>query len=132
MKKIVKILSIPVFCLSVIVIVHNTMGNRQQNASIVGTWISESDPKAKYIFNSNLKCHEYYEGELIASYTYEESNFTPQCGEAVPVDQYTQYLKLTDISDPDFQVCYEINGITSTRLSIRFLDRGGAKVYLRQ
>lgn len=101
------------------------------NGSIIGSWISESDPKSKLIFSLNGKCKEYYDGILQDEYTYIISNTSPQCDTNVHIDQYTSYLQKMNVNDPGDIYCYEINGITSTILSLRFVGNGGFMIYNR-
>lgn len=102
------------------------------NETIIGSWVSESDINSKLVFTSDGKCKEYYENELQDTYSYQIANTTPQCGIDVPIDQYTSYLKMTNISDSSDVYCYEINGITTSSLSIRLIGNGGALIYDRQ
>ncbi len=100
--------------------------------SIVGTWIAEKDSKSKWVFTSDLKCKRYYDSVLLSTYTYSISNTSPQCGETVPVEQHTSYLKLTKEGPVNSKRCYEINGITAEKLSLRVVDRGGLLLFDRQ
>ncbi|MFS4457315.1 hypothetical protein [Maribacter sp. 2304DJ31-5] len=102
------------------------------NSSIIGYWVSENDPKLKLVFTPDGKCMEFYDNEKQDEYTFSISNISPQCGEEVHVDQYTSYLKLVNIVDSEDIYCYEINGITSSTLSLRFLGNGGFVIYNKE
>lgn len=82
-------------------------------------------------FNADNRCINYYEEELNDSSTWSISNTSPQCGIEAPVEANTSYLQLTGLQDGQ-KMCYEINGITQTHLSLRYLERGGASVFTRQ
>ena len=60
------------------------------------------------------------------------NNTSPQCGETVPVNSNTQYLKLTKIGKVDTEYCYEINEITAQKLSLRQIGRGGLLLFNKQ
>ena len=87
--------------------------------NIIGTFVSEEDLKWTVEFSSNGKCYDYYDGTLVATSSYSLSNATPQCGTNVLVDenQKTSYLSLTDDTD-GISICYAINGVTSSMLSL--------------
>jgi hypothetical protein len=102
-----------------------------QNSSIVGTWLSESDSKWKLVFTTT-KCYQYYGGTLVETNSYLISNTSPQCGKVVPVDNYTNYLKLIDDQSSTNVNCYEINGITSQNLSLRPVNNGKILIFVRQ
>jgi len=104
---------------------------KRQNSSIVATWINESDPKWKLVFTS-AKCYQYYDGTLQETQNYAISNTTPQCGHKVPVDANTSYLKLTNTKDSTEVVCYEINGITPTGLSLMHVSLGRIFLFNKQ
>jgi hypothetical protein len=101
-----------------------------KDSSIIGSWVSEEDSLYKIVFTAD-KCYDYYEGVISDSSTYVISNSSPQCGQNVPVENYTSYLQLTSLKDGE-KTCYEINGITSQTLSLRELDQGEPSVYKRQ
>lgn len=103
-----------------------------QNQTIQGTWIAEKDAKSKWVFTSDGNCKKYYNGELQNTYAYSMNNTSPQCGETVPVNSNTQYLKLTKIGKVDTEYCYEINGITTEKLSLRQVGRGGLLLFNKQ
>jgi len=102
-----------------------------QNSSIVGTWLLETDSKWKLVFTTT-KCYQYYEGKLVETTTYLISNTSPQCGNVVPVDNNTSYLKLTNDQSSTNVTCYEINGITSQNLSLRPVNNGKILIFVRQ
>lgn len=101
------------------------------NPSIVGEWISEEDTRWKWVFTADGECKDYYSGVLKNTYTYTISNTSPRCGRDVHIDRNTSYLSLTKVSNTPKKICYEINGVTDTHLSIRALGRGGAIVFDR-
>lgn len=102
------------------------------NSPIIGSWINEKDSNSKLIFDTNGNCKRYYEGELIEEYNFSISNTSPQCGVNVHVDSYTSYLKLTNINDANDFYCYEINGITASKLSLRPIENGGFILYNKE
>ncbi|MFT6872177.1 MAG: hypothetical protein ACJAVN_001183 [Roseivirga sp.] len=103
-----------------------------KNQTILGTWIAEKDAKSKWVFTSDGNCKKYYNGELLNTYAYSMNNTSPQCGETVPVNSNTQYLKLTKIGKVDTEYCYEINGITTEKLSLRQIGGGGLLLFNKQ
>ncbi len=104
-----------------------------ENASIIGRWVSESDPDWELTFVSNgNKCHETIQGKLNQVSYFAISNTSPQCGEIVPVEKFTSYLKLTNVKDSSDYNCYEINGITSKNLSLRPVNNGKILLFVRQ
>lgn len=107
---------------------------KQQNSEnlIIGVWIAESDPKSRLVFSSDGKCKDYYDNILEDEYSYVIENSSPQCDTEVPIDSYTNYLKLININDILDQNCYEINGVTDQKLSLRLLGMGGVIVYDRE
>lgn len=102
------------------------------NSTITGSWINEKDSNSKLIFDTNGKCKRYYEGELIEEYIFSISNNSLQCGVNVHVDIYTSYLKIININDVNDFYCYEINGITASKLSLRPIEDGGFIVYYKE
>ncbi len=102
------------------------------NQTIQGTWIAEKDAKSKWVFTGDGNCKRYYNGELLNTYAYSMNNTSPQCGKTVPVNSNTQYLKLTKIGKVDTEYCFEINGITTEKLSLRQVGRGGLLLFDKQ
>lgn len=102
----------------------------RQNSSIIGTWLSEKDPKWKMVFTAD-RCNQYYDGALMDSDYYYISNTSPQCGKVVPIDNYTSYMRFVPISGTG-QKCYEINGITAQYLSLRPVENGKILVFVKQ
>lgn len=100
-------------------------------SSIIGTWVSEKDSQWKMVFTST-KSYGYYGSTLIETTSYVISNSTPFCGQAVPVNTHTRYLKLTDDQRATDITCYEINGITNVNLSLRPIDNGKILMFVRQ
>lgn len=80
------------------------------NQEIMGTWISEKDPKVKWTFLENGKCIWYYDNQQRKYFDFMISNTSPQCSKTVDIDAYTNYLKLTSNNDYD-DFCYLANGI---------------------
>ena len=107
---------------------------RQQNTEnlIIGIWVSESDSKSKIVFSNDGKCKEYYDNILEGEYSYIIDNSSPQCETIVPIDVNTNYLQLINVNDAHDKNCFEINGVTDQKLSLRYLSMGGAIVYDRQ
>jgi hypothetical protein len=101
------------------------------NRIIVGTWVSEEDIKWKLVFTSENKLLQYYKNELVETDSVVITNSSPQCGETVVINEFTNFLQLTDLSNGE-KTCYEINGISKTSLSLRVIGRGGALVFTRQ
>lgn len=80
--------------------------NQSTKDKIIGTWVSESDTKSKWIFSLDNKCKRYYDGNLLKTY-----NFTitsSSCSNEY--DSKYEYVKLSDNANKTY--CYAINGIT--------------------
>lgn len=105
--------------------------NPKQDASIIGTWISEEDNNYKMIFNGT-SCTWLYSGETTNTYNFALANTSPQCGEVVPVTNQTKYLRLVSTTNTSDQMCYEIYGLSETKLTLRIIDRSGFLVFNRQ
>ena len=101
-----------------------------QNSSMVGLWISEADSNWKLKFTAD-KCYQYYADTLVETDSYVISNTSPQCGKTVPADNYTSYLKLTNLGDASDVICYHINGINNKNLSLTMVGNGGQMVFKR-
>lgn len=102
-----------------------------QDSTLLGTWISEEDNNWKLEFKNDT-CLSTYIGSSTDTYKYTISNTSPQCGEVVDIDQYSNYLQLTNVSDTTDKICYLINGVTDTALSLSPINRGGAFVFTKQ
>lgn len=98
---------------------------------IIGTWISEEDTNWKIVFTKDHTCDQYYTDSIIEKDTYVISNTSPQCGLEVEVAEHTSYLTLTDTATGD-KICYEMNGISEKKLSLRVIGLGGAIVFTRE
>ena len=123
---------ISAFVLSTLILAGISIAaNRKQDSSIVGTWISEKDHKWKMVFTAD-NCIQYYDGTITDKDYYFIANTSPQCGQVVPIDNYTSYLKLVQVSSGKVQICYEINGITPKSLSLRPVDNGRIFVFDKQ
>lgn len=103
----------------------------QEDASIVGTWISEEDTNWKMVFTKS-RCKWFYENVQTEEFNYLVSNTTPQCGEVVLITPQTGYLQIINVTDPNDKICYEINGLTDEILSLRAFGRGGFLLFHRQ
>lgn len=110
----------------------NRVSNHLQNRSIVGAWICEKDSRWKLVFTANNKCNQYNQGMLTETDSVIISNTSPQCGAQVSVDSTTSYLQLINIADTSDHVCYEINGITNTILSLSPVWTGGVIIFDKQ
>ncbi|WP_298515163.1 hypothetical protein [uncultured Kordia sp.] len=96
------------------------------DTEIIGTWVSEDDPKIKLVFNSDGQCLEYYDSVLSDTFSYSISN---QCEEELDVN--TWFLKMIDSEDLD-EYCYELYGANydnNNTLSMRFMGNGKIYVY---
>lgn len=98
---------------------------------IAGDWVSAEDSLWKLTFKQNYTCNQYYGGAFIETDSFKISGTSPQCGIEVSIDPDIQYLELADIKTGD-KICYEINGITDSNLSLRVIDRGGALVFRKE
>lgn len=78
-----------------------------ENQEIIGTWISETDPRVKWVFLDNGKCIWYYDNQQRKYFDFMISNTSPQCGKPVDIKSYTSYLNLSNIDEH----CYLVNGI---------------------
>jgi len=105
--------------------------NPNQEATIIGSWISEADSNYKMVFNGNT-CTWVYSGQPNVTYTFTLSNTSPQCGEIVPVTTELNYLKLVNPNNNQEQYCYEIYGLSETTLTLRPVDKSGFMVFNRQ
>ena len=103
----------------------------QEDASIVGTWISEEDTNWKMVFTTS-RCKWFYENIQTEEFNYLLSNTTPQCGETVSITTHTEYLQITNSADPNDKTCYEVYGISMESLSIRMIGSGKLLVFDRQ
>jgi hypothetical protein len=87
-------------------------------SNVVGSWKSEEDEKWQFKFLTDGSCIETYTGSSSDTSNYSISNTTPQCGVAVSVDQYTEYIKLSFPNDSAKNTCYLLNGTTDSTLSL--------------
>lgn len=124
-----KIRIFAVIAITAIITSFTTLNN--QDASIIGSWISEEDNNYVMVFNEN-NCTWLYSGQSTASFTFTLANTSPQCGEIVPVSNELNYLKLINTYNSQDQYCYEIYGLTETKLTLRPLDKSGFLVFNRQ
>jgi ABC-type enterochelin transport system permease subunit len=102
-----------------------------QEASIIGSWISEEDSNYKMVFNGST-CTWLYTGQPSVTYHFTLSNTSPQCGERVPVTTEMNYLKLVNANNSEEQYCYEIYSLSETTLTLRPVDKSGFLVFNRQ
>ena len=102
-----------------------------QEASIIGSWISEEDSNYKMVFNGST-CTWLYNGQPTVTYHFTLSNTSPQCGETVPVTTEMNYLKLVNANNSEEQYCYEIYSLSETTLTLRPVDKSGFLVFNRQ
>ncbi len=102
-----------------------------QDASISGTWTSESDPSWKMEFDSN-HCNWFVNNEPAGSFTFVISNTSPQCGYDVPTTNNSKYISLTKSDNADDVTCYEIYALSDTTLTLRAINSSGFLVFNRQ
>lgn len=102
-----------------------------QDASIIGTWISQEDNNYKLVFNGNT-CTWIYSGQPNTTYSFSLSNTSPQCGEVVPVTSELNYLRLVNSSNSNETLCYEIYSLTETTLTLRPIEKSGFLIFNRQ
>ena len=102
-----------------------------QEASIMGTWISEGDSSYKMVFNGNT-CSWVYSGQPTTTYSFTLSNSSPQCGEVVPITTESNYLKLVNVNNNTDTMCYEIYSLSATKLTLRPIDKSGFLIFNRQ
>lgn len=105
--------------------------NQNQDASIIGTWISQEDNNYKLVFNGNT-CTWIYSGQPNTTYSFSLSNTSPQCGEVVPVTSELNYLRLVNSSNSNETLCYEIYSLTETTLTLRPIEKSGFLIFNRQ
>ncbi len=105
--------------------------NQNQDASIIGTWISQEDNNYKLVFNGNT-CTWIYSGQSNTTYSFSLSNTSPQCGEVVPVTSELNYLRLVNSSNSNETLCYEIYSLTETTLTLRPIEKSGFLIFNRQ
>lgn len=108
-----------------IICVYGFFVPNKSNESIIRNWVSEADFKSKVVFLSDGTLKEYYDNILQNEFVYSISNSSTQCGQRVYVDGNTSYLTTINNSDSNDIDCYEINGISSAKLSLRPIDKGG-------
>jgi len=101
----------------------STKQNSRFNPDIAGSWVSEDDPKSKFVFTNDFKCHEYYDGEFVRTQIYSISNSTPECGSGGTATGNTSYVTLTSITNSAVTSCYEIMNLQTNVLSLRPVDR---------
>lgn len=119
-------------CVILISLLLFSFGRPQtKDASIIGTWVSESDANWKMVFTKK-SCQWFYQNVEDEEFKYKISNTSPKCGQKVLVNSKTSYLEITNIFDPKDQYCYEIYGLTDKILSIREINSGDIKVFKRQ
>lgn len=106
--------------------------NNNDNSTIIGIWVSEADNNWKLEFKQDGTCISRYSTTNTVTYNYSISNTTPQCSIVVPVETYTNYLKLINAADTTDVNCYLINGINNTSLSLSIIDDGGTLVFVKQ
>lgn len=102
-----------------------------QDASIIGTWISEENHNYKMVFSGNT-CTWIYSGQPSTTYSFKLSNSSPQCGEVVPVTTVSNYLKLVNVNNNSDAICYEVYSLSETTLTLRPIDQSGFLVFNRQ
>lgn len=101
-----------------------------QEASIIGSWISEKDHNYKMVFSGNT-CTWIYSGQPTSTYSFTLSNSSPQCGEVVPVTTASNYLKLVNVNNNSDTMCYEVYSLSETTLTLRPIDKSGFLVFNR-
>jgi hypothetical protein len=103
---------------------------QEEKKQIIGTWISEGG-SIKLVFTP-ITCKEFFSGKYYTTYKYRISNDSIQCGEEVYInkDEQTSYLEMINYKTND-TTCYEIVGLESEILSIRYLGTAIPAVYNR-
>jgi hypothetical protein len=104
---------------------------QNQEASIIGSWISEEDHNYKMVFSGNT-CAWIYSGQPTTTYSFTLSNSSPQCGEVVPVTTASNYLKLVNVNNNSDTMCYEVYSLSETTLTLRPIDKSGFMIFNRQ
>lgn|GEM_PF-5925557 len=97
--------------------------NNNDSELIIGNWVSDRDSLSRVVFESN-QCKWYYNNQLIETNGYVIQNTTPICGKDVLVNDKTNYLKLTSLTNQESDLCYEILGVTNTDLSLMDINTG--------
>lgn len=97
--------------------------NNNDSELIIGNWVSDGDSLSRVVFESN-QCKWYYNNKLIETNCYVIQNTTPICGKDVLVNDKTNYLKLTSLTNQESDLCYEILGVTNTDLSLMDINTG--------
>lgn len=103
-----------------------------QDSTIIGLWNLEDDNNWKLKFRNDSICEWQLTDEPTRNYYFHISTTSPQCGEAVETGAIYNYLQLTNVNDSTDKVCYLINGITDTHLSLSTINLGGAFVFVKQ
>jgi hypothetical protein len=105
--------------------------SQADSVAIIGTWLSGSG-HWKLVFSQDYKCRQYMDTVLIETDSVVIANTSPQCGITVPVDNYTSYLRLINVSDTTQNLCYDLNSVTDSTLSITNVGHGGVITFRRQ
>ncbi|WP_297869011.1 hypothetical protein [uncultured Flavobacterium sp.] len=100
-----------------------------QDSSIVGTWISENDTNWKINFDSNGNSIWFYNNSQTDTYVYSLNNSSPKCNNNVLVNSKTNYLTLTNNSDINDKICYEVYSISSSKLTLREINSSSLLIF---
>jgi len=104
--------------------------------TIVGTWVSLTDAKSKYIFSNDNHAKFYYNGELLDTFTYHVTPTSPQCG--VDMQDYleknpnTSILVLVSTKDDVKNCDLMVFGDSAQRLTLNPFERPGGETFKRQ
>lgn len=102
----------------ILVLVSFTIITLQQDKSLIlGTWVPEGSPNSEWIFKSDGKCYEYYQGQLDETYTYSINEVKSSNGKFT-----LSFLKTINVNNSSDIYEYEINGISDIEM---YLDYQG-------
>ncbi len=97
----------------------NSQNITTERKLIVGTWLS-TEGDWTFTFENDSTCKEYLVKKLEGKYLYKITSTNSYCGKLSQVDlndKTITYLQLNNLSTKEI-VCYELNGVTKTTLSI--------------
>lgn len=91
----------------------------EERKKIIGAWIAEEGTWT-FLFSTDMKCSEYFDGKLEALYLYKITPANSVCGKQSEVDMKDttiSFLQLNDLKTKEL-TCYLINGISDKTLSM--------------
>lgn len=93
---------------------------------IKGTWHAENDFQSVWVFEDVRSCKQYYQNELLRTYTFEIGSNLSACDPNLPLNNEHTLLLLKSLNNNQ---CYFINGLTESTLSLSPIDGGKMMVF---